>query len=369
MGMKVSFLVSSISGGGAEGVCLNVANGLAQRGWQVDLLVLHSTTNSYANRLSDKVILVDLKAKRTRYAGPAILWYILKNKPEKLVVFKYELIDLTVMLKCIFRLKLEIIGRNISVFGKKNETKVGFRQKMIRRIFGEPIERVDCVINQSYEMQKDLLKHLPSLKNRSVVIHNPVGAHIEDYKNKSQVVNDRKGGHYLLCVGRLEEIKAFHHAIDAFSIVAKKHEGLRLKFVGDGSLKKALSAQATKLGLKDRVDFEGFQENVIPFYENASVTLLTSNYEGFPNVLIESIVMETPVVSFDCESGPREILDYGRYGKLVEPGNIEALATAIDDTLSDPGQFNLAERAEFFEQKKAIDKYISVLEKRYSHSK
>jgi glycosyltransferase involved in cell wall biosynthesis len=171
---------------------------------------------------------------------------------------------------------------------------------------------------------------------------------------------------YILCVGRLEEVKAFHHAINAFALVANKRQNLRLKFVGDGSLKTTLLAQAAGLELEGRVDFEGFQSDVIPFYESASLTLLTSSYEGFPNVLIESIVLGTPVVSFDCESGPREILDYGRYGKLVEPGNIAELAAAIDSVYSNPNQFDLAQRAGFFSQDKAIDKYIAVLQGRWS---
>src|SRR5690606_16191280 len=120
------------------------------------------------------------------------------------------------MLRVVFRLKLKVIGRNISVFGKNKEAKVGIRQKIIKKLFGEPIERVDCVINQSYEMQKDLLKHLPSLKDRSVVIHNPVGAHIETYKKAAQPIKAAKEPSYILCVGRLEEVKAFHHAINVF---------------------------------------------------------------------------------------------------------------------------------------------------------
>lgn len=366
MRQVATLLVSTISGGGAESVCVNVANGLIDRGWEVNLIVLHQANNSYSGRLSDKVKLVDLKSIRTRYAGPAILWYIYKNKPDSILIFKYELIDLLVMLRVFFRFKVGLIGRNISVFGKNIKMKLGFRQKIKEFFFGELIERVDCVINQSYEMQKDLLAHLPSLKDKSVVIHNPVSAHIEAYRKNTRTIKSAETPHYILCVGRLEEVKAFHHAINAFAIVAKKHQSLRLKFVGDGSLKPALVAQVTELGLEGRVDFEGFQTDVIPFYENASLTLLTSNYEGFPNVLIESIVLGTPVVSFDCESGPREILDYGRYGKLVEPGNIDELASAIEDVLANPNQFDLAERAGFFSQDKAIDKYISVLEKRYS---
>lgn len=357
----VTFLVSTISNGGAEAVCVNIANGLAELGWQVDLLVLHTKEKSYINRLSPKVNLVDLKANRTRYAAPALLWRLLSKKPKQIVVFKYELIDLVVLIKNFFRLNLRIVGRNISILSKKDMIQSpSLSNKIIKKLFGTPIEQVDCIINQSFEMEKDLLNLLPSLKQRSVVIHNPVAVHIEQHvkQNGLKKIGSER---YILCVGRLEEVKAFHHAIEAFALVSRKKPDIRLKFIGKGSLEKPLRELTVQLGVQDRVDFRGFQADVIPYYQQAQLVLLTSNYEGFPNVLIESIVLGTPVVSFNCPSGPREILDYGKYGKLVEPGDISGLAAAIEETLENPNQFNLAERAEFFSVAKAIDKYIKVL--------
>src|SRR5690554_7939132 len=203
---KVTFLVSAISNGGAEAVCVNVANGLAQRGWQVDLLVLHTKDKSYIGRLNSKVNLIDLKAGRARYAAPALLWYILKNKPKQLVVFKYELIDLVVMLNKLFRFNTKIIGRNISILSESRKASGGASgRSLVKRWLGTPIEQVDCLINQSYEMKKDLLQHHLVLKDRSVVIHNPVAAHIEAYAkaNPSKNVNEE----YILCVGRLAPVK------------------------------------------------------------------------------------------------------------------------------------------------------------------
>lgn len=362
MVFRISLLVSTISSGGAEAVCVNIANGLAERGWQVDLLVLHTKEQDYLERLSPKVNLVNLKSNRARYAAPALLWYILHKRPKQLVVFKYELIDLAVMLKKIFRFNTKIIGRNISVLSESrkasNRTN---RRSFIKRWLGTPIEQVDCLINQSFEMQKDLLQHHPVLKERSVVIHNPVASHIEAYVKTNPKGSER--GTYILCVGRLATVKAFHHAIAAFTLIANQHPKLRLKFVGQGELQVALEKQARVQGVASRVDFEGFQTDVIPYYRNAALTLLTSNYEGFPNVLIESLVLGTPVVSFDCPSGPREILDYGKYGKLVPPGDVAGLAQAMLSVLEDPNQFNLAERASFFSVEKAIDRYIDVLER------
>lgn len=361
---KTTFFVSTISNGGAEAVCVNIANGLAERGWQVDLLVLHTKDKSYIDRLSPKVNLVDLNAGRARYAAPALLWYILKNKPKQLVIFKYELIDLVVILKKLFRLRLKLIGRNISIFSEASQKKISLFTKVKSLLVGgHPIEHLNGIINQSYEMQKDLLSVFPALEEKSTVIHNPVASHIEHFANENKPHSNQEKLDYILCVGRLAEVKAFHHAISAFALLTEKHPTLRLKFVGQGPLEDALKKQADELGLKDRIDFESFQTDVIPYYRNAAVTLLTSNYEGFPNVLIESIVLGTPVVSFDCPSGPREILDYGKYGKLVPPEDIESLAAAIEDVLSNPSQFDLAERAGFFSFDKAIDKYEHVLER------
>lgn len=360
---KTTLLVSSLSGGGAEAVCVNIANGLAERGWQVDLLVLHTKEQSYIDRLSPKVNLVDLKANRARYAAPALLWYLLRNRPKQLVIFKYELIDLAVMLKKVFRFKTKLIGRNISIFSEVKSLKPASKRKVIiNNLLGKPIEYLDCIINQSYEMQKDLLAVFPNMTRKSTVIHNPVAAAIEGFSKETPRI-EKKEPSYILCVGRMAEVKAFHHAINALALLADKFPTLRLTFVGQGELESNLKALAKEHDLQDRVDFEGFQTNVIPYYRNASLTLLTSNYEGFPNVLIESIVLGTPVVSFDCPSGPREILDYGKYGKLVEPGDIKGLASAMQDVLENPYQFNLAERAEFFGVEKAIDKYIDVLKK------
>lgn len=361
--LKTTFLVSTISGGGAEAVCVNIANGLADRGWQVDLLVLHTREKNYIERLSPKINLIDLKAKRARYAAPALLWYIFKNDPKNLVIFKYELIDLVVMLKKFFGFKTKLIGRNISILSEVTKLKkVSLRKRLITLAMGgTPIELLDVVINQSYEMQKDLLATFPNLESKSTVIHNPVAFNIEYYANKNKPIKNKQPD-YILCVGRLAEVKAFHHAIDAFSLLIDKYPSLRLKFVGQGPLEPYLKEQTKKLGLQDRVDFEGFQADVIPFYRNASLTLLTSNYEGFPNVLIESIVLGTPVVSFDCPSGPREILDYGKYGKLVVPSDVSALALAIDQVIANPTQFNLAERANFFSFEKAISAYEIFLE-------
>jgi glycosyltransferase involved in cell wall biosynthesis len=119
-------------------------------------------------------------------------------------------------------------------------------------------------------------------------------------------------------VGSLEKQKAFHYAIEAFATIANDFPKLRLKILGQGSLEQELKQKVIDYNLTGRVDFEGFQKDIIPYYLYARATVLTSIYEGFPNTLVESITLGTPVVSFDCPSGPREIIKEGINGYLVK---------------------------------------------------
>lgn len=358
---KCTFFVSSLAGGGAEAVCVNIANGLVARGWCVDLIILNLKNPDYKSRLSTKVNLVNLNVSRARFALPRLVSYLIKNKPEKILVFKYELIDLVIVAKKLLNLKLLVIARNISVLSESRAlNKYTLMERVIKRIFGIPLEQVDLIINQSNEMQRDLLKTYPSLIGKSFVIHNPVSSVIEEYVNKNGLV-DKSQCNYLLCVGRLEKVKAFHNAITSFSLITGSFPNLRLKIVGRGSLEGKLKELCVTLGVRDKVDFEGFQKNIIPYYEGARITILTSLYEGFPNVLIESIFLGTPIVSYDCPSGPREILDYGKWGKLVDLGDTKKLADALREELERSTPIDLSERANFFAVSKAVNLYEEAI--------
>lgn len=314
---KVTFLISSLAGGGAEGVCVNVANALAELGWQVNLMVLHLNNAAYHDRVSDKVNLVVLGVNHARYSGIALLKYIHRKKPKTILVFNYELAVILVMLRSVFRFKTRIIARNINTLSQKRNKAQGFWHiYIVKPLIDGFYCKVDHVINQCQAMREDLIALYPQLAEKSSVIYNPVSKHIENFA-KAHDLSQVEKQDYLLCVGRLEKQKAFHYAIEGFKGVAKEFPNLRLKIVGQGSLEQDLRQCALNFGVADRVDFEGFQKDMIPYYLNAKATVLTSLYEGFPNVLVESITLGTPVVAFDCPSGPREILQDGVNGYLA----------------------------------------------------
>ena len=322
---RVTFLISSLAGGGAEGVCVNVANGLAEQGWQIDLVVLHLNNAAYYDRVSDKVNLVVLDVNHARYAGLPLLKYIRQQKPKTVLVFNYELAVMLVMLRSVFHFKARIIARNINTLSQKRNQAQGFwRKYVVKPLIDCFYCKVDHVINQCQAMREDLIALYPQLAEKSSVIYNPVAKHIEDYA-KTHDLSQVEKQDYLLCVGRLEKQKAFHYAIEGFAEVANEFPNLRLKIVGQGSLAESLKQCAIDFGVADRVDFEGFQKDMVAYYLHAKATVLTSLYEGFPNVLVESITLGTPVVAFDCPSGPSEIIQNGVNGYLVEMDNLKKL--------------------------------------------
>ncbi|MCG3741547.1 glycosyltransferase [Vibrio cincinnatiensis] len=330
---KITLFISSLAGGGAEGVCVNVANGLADHGWQVNLLVLHTNNVAYLERVSPKVNLVVLGINHARHAPLPLLRYIRQHKPEKMLVFNYELAVLAVMLRSLFRFKTKIIARNINTFSKNTTQLQGiWRRYIVTPLINYFYNKCDHIINQCQAMRDDLISVFPHLADKTSVIYNPVAKHVEDYAKAHDLTQVEKQD-YLLCVGRLEKQKAFHYAIEGFAGIANDFPTLRLKIVGQGSLEQSLKQCAQDFGVTDRVDFEGFQADMIPYYLYAKATLLTSLYEGFPNVLIESITLGTPVIAFDCPSGPREIIQEGVNGYLVDYQCLVSLVRALSTVL------------------------------------
>ncbi|HHR6146878.1 TPA: glycosyltransferase [Providencia alcalifaciens] len=359
---KITFLISSLAGGGAEGVCVNIANGLADSGWSVDLVILHTHNATYLERVNPSVNLIVLNVNHARSASIPLLKYILRRKPEKILIFNYELAVLTVMLRSFFRFKVKIIARNINTFSKnKTQPSSLWHRYIIKPLINYFYCKTDHIINQCQAMCDDLLTVYPQLVNQTSVIYNPVAKHIEEYALNHNLTNIVKQD-YLLCIGRLENQKAFHYAIEAFSKLKDSYPELRLKIIGKGGLEVNLQQTAINLGVIDKVDFEGFKSDIIDYYLHAKATLLTSLYEGFPNVLIESITLGTPVISFDCPSGPSEIIKQGINGYLVEYKNVDSFVESCHILLKDKVQIEpILATANAYSTKVAVEQYSNLL--------
>ena len=337
---KITLLISSLGGGGAEGVCVSIANKFANNGWKVDLVVSNLINEIYLNRLSENINLVVLNVKHARYTSIPLLKYIYKNNVKTILVFNHELAVILVMIRIFFKLKIKIISRNISILTIKIEqlkSQNFWKRNIVRPLIKFFYNKIDYVINQSVAMQEDLISIYPKISQNSSVIYNPISSHIVNYANNNDL-NKVEKKNYLLCVGRLENVKALDYAIDGFIGIADTFPNLRLKIIGKGSMEQKLKQKVIDCKIQSKVDFEGFQKNIVPYYLYARATIQTSHYEGYPNVLIESIAMNTPVVAFDCPGGTKEIIKNGINGYLVKQHSVEDLKKKLLKLLSN--EFN-----------------------------
>ena len=172
----------------------------------------------------------------------------------------------------------------------------------------------------------------------------------------------------LLAVGRISGQKDYDTLLRAFAIASEKRE-LRLAIIGDQASKGAKSSRterlrrlAKELKIDDNLRFLGVKTNPVRFMARSSLLVLSSRWEGLPNVLLEALACGTPIVSTDCPNGPREILAGGTYGRLVPVGDPKSLAAAILQTLQSPPDPNsLRRRAADFSYERSIGKYRELI--------
>ena len=178
---------------------------------------------------------------------------------------------------------------------------------------------IQQIINQHYNFEN------------SFKIYNPIDFNeIQQLQNKFEV-NEPK---YIVAAGRMNDtIKQFDQLIESYSKSILPKKGIKLLFLGDGENKIKLQSLAEQAGLSSLIEFKGFVENPFPYYKNARFTVLSSKNEGFPNVLIETLATKTPVIAFDCFSGPNEIIEHEQNGLLVDNQNFEALTEAMNQMI------------------------------------
>lgn len=196
------------------------------------------------------------------------------------------------------------------------------------------VHRNICV---SLGVESDLVFNFGVSRQRCIAIPNPVDTRrlgaLAD-ADSAFVQRISASGKIVLSVGRLTPQKDFEALIKAFHVVVNKwYSACSLVIVGEGPERRGLESLIENLGLRDKVHLLGWIDNPYPLYKASDVFVLSSRFEGLPNVILEALAFGLPVVSTDCESGPREILVDKYLGELVPVGDLDSLAQAMRDAL------------------------------------
>lgn len=355
----VLFVINALRVGGAERVCVSLANGLASKGWGVDVVVLNSCDALLESELDSAIRIHSLGIKNARKSIFRLYNAIKEISPDQILVFNHQLAVVLVILRKYGNLKHKLIARNINTLSAKKAGERSYWHKYIVHFLTRLFYRwVDQIVAQSYGMKDDLVCNYGIAENKIVVINNPISRQYLTVKLNAA----ESTAEYLLCVGKLESQKNFHDAIKMIEHILPKYPNIKLKIAGRGSLKSDLLNYAKKLEVSGHVELCGQVNDLKPYYLNAKATVLTSLYEGFPNVLLESLACGTPVVAYDCPSGPSEIIKNGINGFLVSSGNMEQLCGAVNKVLAKQwDQSSVVETTQDYLPEKILAKYEKVL--------
>ena len=360
---KLSFILGSLSGGGAQQVAITLANKLVEKDFIIELVVIHLDNSKYLNRISSKVRLINLNTKRLRYSLFSLFNYLSFSCPDICIIFDHHLsFGISIINNFIFNRKIKIISRCINTLSVAFSKFRNILFKLFETIMVKYSYRFsNIIICQSYGMKYDLINNYKIDSNNIIVINNPINEMVENRKKDS---NNEKDD-YLLCIGRLEKQKNVNLILRSFAKLKYRYPLLKLKIAGKGSLKDELIDLSKVLGIFDRIHFLDFVsgDELIDLYRKAKLTLLSSFYEGFPNVLIESIALGTPVISVNCPSGPSEIIVNKVNGILVDSYDPEDFANAIISGLEyDWDYWSVIKTSEKYRSNSIVEKYIKAID-------
>lgn len=350
--------------GGAERVVLNLANAMVGLRTRVDVLIVNRKCSDYLDALSANVRVVDLDAARAVWCLGRLVRYMRKERPQALLSVALRGHALLLAARAMAGVDTVCAASVHNTHSREYSTSIPLKHRLTLHSMRWVLPRMDRVIAVSDGVRQDLVANFGLASDSVQVIHNPIVTSDIDERAAESVDDpwlDGFGPPVLLAVGRLTRQKNFALLLRAVRRV-RDTVPVRLLILGRGEERQRLGRLARELGLGECVRFKGFVSNPFAFMKRARMLVLSSDWEGFGNVLVEALAVGCPVVSTDCPSGPREILADGRCGRLVPTNNVTALAAAIVEELAtQPDRELLRSRAESFDAARIASRYLSVL--------
>lgn len=319
--MNITIFIGGISGGGAERVACNLAIYLSKQNHCVTLLTMSETANVYG--VHSEVTLVSLlkESERSNKIRDNCLRYMrLKNYVNE-HSFDTYVVMLPITISLLLHFRKSIKGKIIA--SERNDPLSNSRlSKFLMKHYAE---RADAWVFQT----EDAAKWYDGITQTGTVIPNAINP---DFIRPPYTGEREKS---IVAAGRLSEQKNFKLLLDAFADISPEHPEYCLKIFGKGSLENELKTYAENLGVADKTQFMGYVSNMPEQLEKASLFVLSSNFEGMPNALMEAMALGLPCISTDCPAGgPKYLIKNGENGLLVPVGDKEKMRDAIRCILS-----------------------------------
>ena len=365
MTIKIAFFLPSLRGGGAERIFASLANSLVNQGYLVDF-VLSSADGVFLSKLDSKIKYFDLGHKHVINSFFNLIRYLKAQRPNVLLSGLSNANAAAITAGRIFLPSCKVIITQHLNWPQVLANNPTLKERLVYQLSKYLYPLAARIVAVSNEIAVDirLMKNVDPEK--VLCIYNPVITPELLELSRLPAVHPWLAGKnepVLLGVGRLFEQKDFATLIRAFFKV-RSQIACKLLILGDGPERKILENLVQRLDLSGQVELPGFSSNPYAAMTNADLFVLSSKYEGLPTVLIEALACGTSVVATDCVSGPAEILDGGKYGRLVPVGDEEALAKAIIDSLQNPANKRwLEEKAQLFTIDNATRMYASLIER------
>lgn len=362
----IALLLTDLVGGGAERVNMALAEEFTRRGHSVEFVLLRRK-GEFLKEVEATYPIVNLNVARIRDLPFALSKYLSEKSPDVLMASLWPLTVIAPIARRLSRSRCTVmaIEHNTLSHQYRGDGKIRTLLRQLSMMMGYRL--ADMCVGVSRGVVEDMAKSAKMNVNHFTVIHNPIAPYPapdpQSLQEASALWNIPKG-YRILSVGRFKAQKNHALLLDAFARLDR--QDARLMFVGAGENEAEIRHLTKEAGLSERVIFAGFRHNPSAFYHSADLFVLSSDYEGFGNVIVEALATGTPVISTDCPSGPREILADGRFGTLTPTGDRIALAGAIDRALDRilDGSFDsgaLIARAQDFRPDKAASRYLNTL--------